>query len=71
MNGTISDGMIKKIAHAGLVYFDLDAAYQRGGSDGLKQLLSEKQENDKPRVTKISKIIDAIVTFFQKNKNSK
>ena len=65
INGkAISVGMAGKAAASGLRLQHLLLAFQRGGVDGLSQILKEKF-NGKPRVTTNRRIIEQICQYFQ------
>jgi hypothetical protein len=60
----LSHYMIKKIAQSGLGYHHLKLAFDRGGAEGLENILSEKQTDGNVRVTKNKSIIAKIVNHF-------
>ena len=62
----LSKGMAWKLVTSGLEFVHLHAAYLR---DGIKNVLSEKC-NGTVRVTKCSKVIEKIVSWFDKNVSS-
>lgn len=66
LNRTISRGMIRKIAQAGISFYDLQRVYKDKGSKGLRLFLSEPNVAKKPRVTKVARVLDNIITYFDK-----
>ncbi|XP_029207906.2 uncharacterized protein LOC114971528 [Acropora millepora] len=62
----VSKGMAEKIAGSGLTFHHLQLSFQRGGQDGLTNILSEKI-NGKARVTKNRRIISQLSNFFNNN----
>ena len=63
----VSKGMAEKIAGPGLTFHHLQLSFQRGGQDGLSNILSEKI-NGKARVTSNRRIISELSNFFNYNK---
>ena len=63
----VSKGMAEKIAGPGLTFHHLQLSFQRGGQDGLSNILSEKI-NGKARVTSNRRIISQLSNFFNYNK---
>ncbi|XP_077991066.1 uncharacterized protein LOC144445401 [Glandiceps talaboti] len=64
----ISKTMVDKNAGSGLSYDDLKLACDRGGVDALEVVLTERQTNGKPRVTKSRKILNTIGGYFSEQK---
>lgn len=58
--------MIRKIAQAGISFYDLQRVYKDKGSKGLRLFLSEPNVAKKPRVTKVARVLDNIITYFDK-----
>ena len=48
----ISSYMLKKISHSGLNYYHLQLAFQRGGAEGIGNILGEKNDDVHVRVTR-------------------
>ncbi|XP_024867268.1 uncharacterized protein LOC112451699 isoform X1 [Temnothorax curvispinosus] len=65
----ISNGMIKKIAEAGINRAKLQDIYEKSGREGIIQLLSAKQKDNKPRVTNQKRILENIVEFLDTNQS--
>ncbi|XP_029665107.1 uncharacterized protein LOC115236659 [Formica exsecta] len=65
--GVISEGMIKKIAKAGINFGILQDTYKESGRESLDQLLSATQEDNKSRVTANKNVIEKIQIFLDKN----
>lgn len=65
LKNVISEGMIKKIASAGINFAQLQDTYEESGKEGVVQLLSAEQENNKPRVTKNKRILEKIIRFLE------
>ena len=63
---SLSDSMKGKIAEYGLCYRDLKLTFQRGGAEGLKQMLMGPNHEGKVRVTKNRKVLDKICEYFVK-----
>ena len=61
---TLSKTMAMKIAGSGLKFDHLKLAFQRGGYDGIRSLLSEKV-NGTFRVTNSVKVAKCLATFFE------
>ena len=62
----LSKTMLDKIAASGLTYQHLHLAFQRGGSEGLRNLLREPNAAGKARVTTCSRVLDLICKHFNK-----
>ena len=60
----ISDYMLKKIAKSGLSYDHLRLITERGGMEGLQNVLGEKMDNGSLRVTKNRTVIGKIYDHF-------
>ena len=60
----LSASMADKIAKSGLLYHDLELAFQRKGADGLHLLLTEKNDNGKVRVTHSKAVVSKLCEFF-------
>lgn len=58
----VSKGMAEKIAGSGLTFHHLQLSFQRGGQDGLTNILSEKI-NGKARVTNNRRIISQLSNY--------
>ena len=63
-SGTITKSMAKKICESGLNYRYLKTAHQRDITNGIRAILTEKMENEKPRVTNRKHIINSILNHF-------
>lgn len=61
LKNVISDGMLKKMAMAGLKYDQIKTAYDSMGDNGIIELMFSTMDNGKPRVTKNKRIIDQII----------
>lgn len=68
-NKVISDGMITKMAAAGINFSILQAAYEKNRISGIRFLLSENVDG-KPRVTTNKKCLEKIFSIFETNKNT-
>lgn len=53
LSNCLSKYMLRKIAQSGLSYRHLKMAYERGGPEGLENILSETNSDGIVRVTKI------------------
>ena len=62
--GTLSMGMITKIAGSGLSYRHLLLAHKRSGAEGISSLLTEKV-GGKPRVTRTKRVLNAVTAHFE------
>ena len=60
----ISKGMAEKVASSGLTLAHLQLAFQRSGTDGLSNVLTERFHG-KPRVTSNKRIVANICSFIQ------
>ena len=64
-----------KISGSGLTYEDLQNVYSKHGRDGLVAILSKPpslvSSSNKPRVTKTTRILTAIVEHFEVNTTNK
>lgn len=69
LKGVISDIMIKRIASECITFDNLKNTHEKLGSTGIKQLLSDKNDSGKPRITKDSRILKKINDYFNTNKN--
>lgn len=58
--------MLKKIAQSGLSYEHLKIAYERGGPEGIENILSETNSDGVVRVTKTKSVFLKIITHFSK-----
>lgn len=56
--------MLRKIAHSGLKYEHLKLAFERGGAEGIENILGEKNDSGKVRVTRTKSVIGKIVDHF-------
>ncbi|CAB4000413.1 exonuclease R569 [Paramuricea clavata] len=69
LHGTISKGMVEKIASSGLSFANLQSLFDKFGRNGLIGVLSNPPTNNrgskKPRVTKSKRILLAIVQYFE------
>ena len=66
LKGTVSEIILKRIAGAGMSYADLTKTFQEKGSLGIRAMLSSQdQQTKKPLVTR-KKILNSIVTFFER-----
>lgn len=61
---TMSKQMCDKAAGTGLSFTHIKCAYNRSGQDGVSSILSERTQNNKPRVTNQKKIIQRICEFL-------
>ena len=64
----LTPGMASKCGNSGLALRHLKLAYQREGDEGVKSLLQEKDENNKPRVTARRDIINSICQWLESDK---
>nr|XP_045601971.1 uncharacterized protein LOC123760369 [Procambarus clarkii] len=62
----VSDGMATKMARLGLTLADVKSAYEKDSHDGVAALLSQEDENGKPRVTKHKGVINNIIKYLHK-----
>lgn len=60
----ISSYMLKQIAHSGLKYEHLKLAFERGGAEGIENILGEKNDSGKVRVTRTKSVIGKSVDHF-------
>ena len=60
---TASRCICEKIAKSGLVFNHLLLAFMRGGNEGVRSLFTELV-NGKPRVTRSTKIINAVSQYL-------
>lgn len=66
LGGRLSASMIDKIATSGLTYQHLQLAVRRSGCEGLRRLLSEPNDQGKPRVTTCKRVLDTLCEYFVK-----
>lgn len=64
MEKCISNHMLRKIAHSGLTYEHLKLAFERGGAEGIENMLGEKNDSGKVRGTRTKSVIRKIVDLF-------
>ena len=64
-SGRISAGIADKAARSGLTFGHMQFAFQNGGTDGLRNVLTEVSHG-KSRVTNSEKILAEICNFFKK-----
>lgn len=67
IKGDITEGMARKMAESGIAYENLENTYNTKGAEGLEQLLKFRRPNGKPRVTNLSRIINAIIDHFMRH----
>lgn len=60
----ISNYMLRKIAHSGLIYEHLKLAFERGRAEEIENILGEKNDSGKARVTRTKSVIGKIVDHF-------
>lgn len=65
LSNCLSKYMLKNIAQSGLSYQHLKMAYERGGPEGLENILSETNSDGIIRVTKTRSIFSKIINHFQ------
>lgn len=63
-NGVISRQIYKKIEGSSLTHEHLKAAFQREGFDGIYYLLTELNEDGKPRISKNRNVIKKVFDYF-------
>ena len=63
LTGTITTGMMVRIAASGLAYDHLRLGFDRGGGDGLRNVLKELYQG-RPRVTSCQRVLKALVDHF-------
>lgn len=63
-NGVISRQIYKKIEGSSLIHEHLKAAFQREGFDGIYYLLTELNEDGKPRISKNRNVIKKVFDYF-------
>ncbi|XP_046739525.1 uncharacterized protein LOC124407446 [Diprion similis] len=66
LKGVVSDAIIKRIASAGFDFEILTTVYATGGEAAIRELLTKETTEKKPRVTKMKKIIDNIISHLQR-----
>ena len=64
LQNCISSYMLKKIAHSGLNYHHLQLAFQRGGAEGIENILGEKNDDGQVRATRTKSVIAKIFDHF-------
>lgn len=64
LSNSVSNYMLKKIAQSGLSYEHLKIAYERGGPEGIENILSETNSDGVVRVTKTKSVFLKIITHF-------
>lgn len=61
----VTIGLVKKFAEAGVTCSSLEKIYREEGVEKLKQFLSEKQANGKPRFTNSPAVHEKLITFLK------
>lgn len=56
--------MLRKIVYFGLIYEYLKLVFERGGVEGIENILGEKNDSGKVRGMRIKFVIRKIVDFF-------
>lgn len=64
LSNSLSNYMLKKIALSGLSYQHLKMAFERGGQEGIENILSETNNNGVVRVTKTKSVFAKIIAHF-------
>lgn len=63
----LSNGILKKMAIAGVTYDQIKTAYDNKGDNGVMEFMSSKMDDGKPRVTKNKRIINQVINVLKPN----
>ena len=62
----VSNGMIVKMASSGLEFKHLAVAFKRRGKDSLISISTEKNTDNKVRVTNKKSVLNSLTDYFEK-----